>query len=147
MTLFGKSFEEKVQEAVAQVRERLGVTSLEAAVSGKTVTLIGAVETMEMKAQVMQEFNSLVDTDNTVNQVRVHQSPAAVAAVTPPAPAAAAAATETIHEVARGETLGGIARKYYGKASLYMKIFEANRDQLDDPDLIRVGQKLRIPQA
>ena len=44
-----------------------------------------------------------------------------------------------------GDTLGGIAQTFYGKASLYMKIFEANRDILDNPDLIKVGQKLRIP--
>ena len=33
----------------------------------------------------------------------------------------------------KGDTLGAIAQKYYGKASQYMKIFEANRDILDDP--------------
>jgi len=49
------------------------------------------------------------------------------------------------HVVTAGETLSKIARKYYGDASLYMQIFEANRDQLKDPDLIKVGQKLRIP--
>lgn len=36
-------------------------------------------------------------------------------------------------------------QKYYGDASLYPKIFEANKDVLKDPNLIRVGQKLRIP--
>ena len=45
-----------------------------------------------------------------------------------------------------GDTLGAIAQKYYGKASEYMKIFEANRDILDNPDLIKVGQKLKIPE-
>lgn len=49
------------------------------------------------------------------------------------------------HEVVKGETLSKIAAKYYGDANLYMKIFEANRDILKDPNLIRVGQKLRIP--
>ena len=49
------------------------------------------------------------------------------------------------HEVAKGETLSKIAEQYYGDPSLYPKIFEANRDILDDPSLIRVGQKLRIP--
>ena len=54
--------------------------------------------------------------------------------------------TERIHAVVPGDTLSGIAKKYYGNAGLYMKIFEANKDQLDNPDLIKVGQKLRIPQ-
>jgi nucleoid-associated protein YgaU len=49
------------------------------------------------------------------------------------------------HEVKKGETLSKIAQQYYGDASLYPKIFEANRDVLKNPDLIRIGQKLRIP--
>ena len=49
------------------------------------------------------------------------------------------------HEVVAGESLSKIALKYYGDASLYMKIFEANKDVLKDPNIIRVGQKLKIP--
>lgn len=49
------------------------------------------------------------------------------------------------HVVQKGETLSKIAQQYYGDASLYPKIFEANRDVLKDPNLIRIGQKLRIP--
>ena len=49
------------------------------------------------------------------------------------------------HVVQQGETLSKIATHYYGDSNLYPKIFEANRDILKDPDVIRVGQKLRIP--
>jgi nucleoid-associated protein YgaU len=49
------------------------------------------------------------------------------------------------HEVQAGDTLSKIAKKYYGDASLYMQIFEANTDILKDPNLIKVGQKLKIP--
>lgn len=49
------------------------------------------------------------------------------------------------HEVQPGESLGKIAQHYYGEASMYTKIFEANKDVLKDPDKVRVGQKLRIP--
>ena len=49
------------------------------------------------------------------------------------------------HVVQAGDTLSKLAAKYYGDASLYTKIFQANRDVLSDPDKIRVGQKLRIP--
>jgi nucleoid-associated protein YgaU len=49
------------------------------------------------------------------------------------------------HEVVKGDTLSKIAAKYYGDASLYPKIFEANRDRIKNPDLIQVGWKLRIP--
>jgi nucleoid-associated protein YgaU len=52
---------------------------------------------------------------------------------------------EQWHEVVSGDTLSKIAKKYYGDASLYMKIFEANTNLLKNPDVIKVGQKLRIP--
>jgi nucleoid-associated protein YgaU len=49
------------------------------------------------------------------------------------------------HEVKKGETLWKIAEQYYGEGGLYTRIFEANRDVLKDPNLIRIGQRLRIP--
>jgi nucleoid-associated protein YgaU len=52
---------------------------------------------------------------------------------------------EQWHEVVSGDTLSKLAKQYYGDSSLYMKIFEANRSILKDPNLIRVGQRLRIP--
>ena len=61
-----------------------------------------------------------------------------------PAPAAPREKAE-IYEIVSGDTLGAIAKRYYGKASAYMKIFEANRDIIDDPNKIYPGQKIRIP--
>ena len=49
------------------------------------------------------------------------------------------------HEVKKGDTLWKIAEHYYGDGSLYKKIFEANGNILKDPNVIKVGQKLRIP--
>ena len=51
-----------------------------------------------------------------------------------------------VYEVVGGDTLSKIAKKFYGDAGKYMKIFEANKDQLKDPDKISVGQKLKIPE-
>lgn len=50
-----------------------------------------------------------------------------------------------IHKVESGDTLGKIAKEYLGEAGKYMDIFNANRDQLSNPDLIKVGQELKIP--
>jgi nucleoid-associated protein YgaU len=44
-----------------------------------------------------------------------------------------------------GDTLGKIAKKYYGNAMKYPVIFEANKPMLKNPDLIYPGQVLRIP--
>lgn len=60
------------------------------------------------------------------------------------APAAAAPAGRT-YTVKSGDTLSAIAKQHLGDANAYMKIFEANRDQLSDPNLIKPGQVLKIP--
>ncbi len=51
------------------------------------------------------------------------------------------------YTVQKGDTLSHIAKQFYGKAGQWNAIFEANRDQLDDPDRIQPGQVLRIPPA
>ena len=53
----------------------------------------------------------------------------------------------TMHTVVKGDTLSAIARHAYGKSSLWPRIYEANRDQLDNPDRIKPGQILKIPAA
>jgi nucleoid-associated protein YgaU len=50
------------------------------------------------------------------------------------------------YEVVAGDNLSKIAKKFYGDANQYKRIFEANKDQLSDPDKIKVGQKLKIPE-
>ncbi|MBS1817366.1 MAG: LysM peptidoglycan-binding domain-containing protein [Acidobacteria bacterium] len=67
------------------------------------------------------------------------------------APAAAAqseAAAQTApqtYTVKSGDTLSKIAKEFLGSAGAYMEVFNANRDQLSDPDKIKVGQVLKIP--
>lgn len=58
------------------------------------------------------------------------------------APAEPAGQTYTVQP---GDTLSKISKQFYGSPNQYMKIFEANRDQLDNPDRISVGQVLNIP--
>ena len=50
-----------------------------------------------------------------------------------------------IYEIVSGDTLGGIAKRYYGKASLYTRIHEANKELISDPNKIYPGQKIKIP--
>ena len=59
-------------------------------------------------------------------------------------PAAAAPAAKT-YTVKAGDTLSKIAKDHLGSAGAYMKIFEANKDQLTDPDKIKPGQVLKSP--
>ena len=50
-----------------------------------------------------------------------------------------------IWTVKSGDTLSKIAKSAYDNAGSYMKIFEANKNILKNPDVIQVGQKLTIP--
>ena len=52
---------------------------------------------------------------------------------------------DTIHIVKRGDSLMKLSIRYYGRTIDYQLIFEANREVLESPDRIRVGQKLKIP--
>ena len=47
--------------------------------------------------------------------------------------------------IKKGDTLSAIAKQFYGKASEYPRIFEANREVIKDANLIYPGQKIRIP--
>ena len=58
----------------------------------------------------------------------------------------AQASQPTTYTVKPGDTLSRIAKETLGDAKSYMQIFEMNRDQLTDPDKIRPGQVLKIPQ-
>jgi len=60
-------------------------------------------------------------------------------------PAAGAAAAAKTYTVKAGDTLGAIAKTQLGDAGAYMKIFNANKDLLTDPDKIKPGQVLKIP--
>lgn len=71
-----------------------------------------------------------------------------------PQPAAASAAAsagsgnsggQRTYKVQAGDTLSKIAKDVYGDANKYQRIFEANRDKLENPDKIRPGQELVIP--
>jgi LysM repeat protein len=69
-----------------------------------------------------------------------------------PAPQASAAAASAnastgskTYTVQAGDSLSKIAKQFYGDAGKYQRIFEANRDKLENPDKIRAGQELVIP--
>jgi nucleoid-associated protein YgaU len=49
------------------------------------------------------------------------------------------------YTVAKGDSLSKIAKHIYGNANRWRQIFDANRDQLSDPDLIKPGQVLKLP--
>ncbi len=57
------------------------------------------------------------------------------------------APTMQTYTVAKGDNLSKIAKNFYGNANKWRLIFEANQDQISNPDLIKIGQVLKIPAA
>jgi nucleoid-associated protein YgaU len=76
--------------------------------------------------------------DDIAADITVDESLAPKPATPPPVP--------KTYTVQAGDTLSKISKQFYGDAGKYMKIFEANRDKLSNPDLIKVGQVLVIPE-
>jgi nucleoid-associated protein YgaU len=60
-------------------------------------------------------------------------------------PAAALGTSGKTYTVQPGDTLHKIARKHLGDGNAFMQIFNANKDQLTDPDTIKPGQVLKLP--
>jgi len=77
--------------------------------------------------------------DITVNEAAAPKTQAAGASTN------AGTSTRT-YTVKPGDSLSKISREFYGDANKYQKIFEANRDKISDPDKIRAGQELVIPE-
>ena len=71
------------------------------------------------------------------------QAPAAAAAAAASGPTSTPAART--YTVRAGDNLSKISKQFYGDANKYMKIFEANKDKLADPDKVRAGIDLIIP--
>jgi nucleoid-associated protein YgaU len=72
------------------------------------------------------------------------QAPPAAAAAAASAGGASSEAART-YTVQAGDSLSKISKQFYGDANKYMKIFEANKDKLTDPNKVNVGTELLIP--
>lgn len=105
----------------------------------------GTVNSEDEKNQIWNAIKTVPDWQKEiVADIRV----SAAAAARPAAQATTATqpTQTTTYTVESGDTLGAIAKRFLGNANDYMEIFNANRDQLSDPDKIKPGQVLKIPQ-
>jgi LysM repeat protein len=107
----------------------------------------GTVKSEDEKNQIWNALKTVPDWQKDV-MADIRVKPGAQAA--PPRPAAAPAAAPAAqpaktYTVKSGDTLSGIAKQLLGNANQYMDIFNANKDQLSDPDKIKPGQVLKIP--
>ena len=104
----------------------------------------GTVNSQEEANKIWDAIKTVPDWRNDiVGNITVAPGAAAAGA----SEAQSTGTTQRTYTVKAGDTLSAIAREQLGDAGAYMAIFEANRDQLSDPDKIRPGQVLKIPAA
>ena len=139
----------KVQQAIGQAGSS-SVRNLSVQQNGSTIEIHGTADSLAAKQTAFQTITDRVgDAAGVVNLIQVAVEPTrnvnqSMPGMMPGGMTSAGGAAR-MHTVKHGETLSHIAQHYYGKASEYQKIFEANRDQLKDPDKVREGMTLRIP--
>lgn len=124
---------QKAAAAIVAYIDKQGLDSSALQVSfdgaSSTVTVAGTVADQATREKVLLCCGNVEGVDKVDDQL----------SVTNPEPPA------TFHTVVRGDTLSAIAKACYGNANAYMKIFEANKPMLSDPNKIYPGQVLRIP--
>ena len=133
--------------SVLEVVKTQGVRLSHLHVQDNKLFMQGAAPSEQIKNAVWNQIKAVnpvyndITADITIDSSLPQPAPAASAA-----PAAAAPAEQT-YTVQPGDSLSKIAKQFYGNANDYMKIFEANKDKLSDPNKIQVGQELVIPAA
>lgn len=121
----------------------------------KTLRMQGAAEERDGKLH----FNGTVNSEDEKNQIwnalktvpdwqtdivaEITVQPSAA----PAAPARAPASAMQTYTVKPGDTLSKIARDHLGNGNLYMEIFNANTDVLENPDKLKPGMVLKLPVA
>jgi nucleoid-associated protein YgaU len=83
--------------------------------------------------------------DDISLDLKVAEQKTQSAAAASPQANVAQAAPQSTYTVQSGDTLSKISKQFYGDSNEYMRIFYANRDKLNNPNQIQIGQQLIIP--
>ncbi|MFT0214019.1 peptidoglycan-binding protein LysM [Pseudomonas sp. F1_0610] len=118
---------EKLHEHIAM--SGLGNPDIAITVEGSVIRVVGHVKTQEEKEKILLALGNVAGISSIEEQIAVVEPSKGARFVT----------------VEKGHTLSAIAKEQYGDANAYMRIFEANKPLLKDPNKIYPGQVLRIP--
>ena len=130
--------------SVLRTIEQQGVRVANVHVENNKLLIRGEAPSEAVKNNVWNQIK-LVDPSFSDLTADISVSPNASAAAPEGSRSRAAGGSGRTYTVKSGDTLSKIARELYGDANEYMKIFNANRDKLSDPDKIQPGQDLVIP--
>ncbi len=128
--------------AAEQIKENIeannpGVTDLSVALDDEVCTIGGNCDSQEAKEKVVLMTGNMKGVGSVNGDGLVAPEP----------PAEEPQPEVEYYTIESGDTLWGIAAKFLGNGAKYPEIFEANREVIEDPDKIFVGQKIRIPKG
>ena len=134
----GKDVDEgKIAEAAEHsIRTALGdqFENLSVSFEDGTVTLSGTAASQEAKEKAVLLAGNVRGVDRVNDdQVQVKE------------PATKPEQEAVFYTIEKGDSLSQIAEAHYGDADRWRALFEANREIIEDPDLIYPGQRIRIP--
>jgi len=136
------------EEAARNIKQHLDASltdasKIEVGFDGGVVTLSGQCANQKTKELAILIAGNVKGVERVVAE-RLIPAPSPPAADKKPEPVETVETVE-YYEIKSGDTLSAIAKRFYGKASAYTKIFEENREVIKDPNKIYPGQKIRIP--
>ena len=134
---------QSVQNAMAQQQVRLENLNMQ----GDKLYMRAEAPSQDAKNKVWDQIK-LVDPSysDLVCDIRVSESAPAPPRTQTAGASVSGGQSARTYTVQPGDSLSKISKQFYGNANDYMKIFEANRHQLNDPNEIRPGQQLVIPE-
>ena len=139
-----EELKQKYSAALQTIQAR-GVKLSHLHVQDNKLVIQGAAPSEEIKNEVWNQIKAAdssykdLSADITVDSSLPQPQQASAAS------AGAGGGSGQTYKVQPGDSLSKIAKQFYGNASDYNRIFEANRDKLSDPDKIQAGQELVIP--
>jgi nucleoid-associated protein YgaU len=152
----GRIDENAVREHLMTLGLKIKALSVIAFQDEKKVALVGKVGSIEDKEKLIVAAGNIDGVEQVDDRLRIEAAAHEEAAPAEPPPADDVdnapeppedeTPSSQFYTVESGDTLGAIAKRFYGNAGKYMIIFEANRPMLEDPNKIYPGQVLRIPQ-
>ena len=135
----GRQIFDTDDEAADNIKQHLeinlsGIKNIDVQFDDGVATICGDCESQSVKDQAILIAGNVKGVERIVAD-----------GLTAPEPEPEVVSMDVFYEIQSGDTLGKIAKQYYGKASQYMRIFEANRELISDPNKIYPRQKIRIP--